>query len=137
MKEAISILLIIGIGIILYKKGILRFMSTKKINYTYKKLQNSLKVRYKKFTGIEYYYFKLKKGVSYTLKFDVTVEEGALDLEWRSFKGVVDKKRFEADGNGELTVTASTRLHSVRLEGSDTKGGCVIEVVQNISNQAN
>lgn len=112
---------LIGFG--LYKRGILKMVT--KIAYVYKQNGNKLSVTYKKFNGFDDYNFSLNQDSSVTLAYDVTVEEGTLLLEIR--ENLVWSQEVTTSQHGTVDFIANRQLHSLRLEGKHTKGGCEIE----------
>lgn len=91
-----------------------------------KRSQDHVDVSYKKFDGIEYYYFDLSKGQRFTLTYSVVVERGTLAIELRSMKGEFFSKSFTSSETGEFSFEPESNKHSVKLIGEDTKGGCKI-----------
>lgn len=101
-----------------------------KINYVYKRLFDKITVRYKKFHGFDYYYFRLEKKQAVTLKYSVTVEEGSLTFEWRDWKGLRFSRTFTENENGEQSFITERRLHSLKVEADQTKGGFAVELIR-------
>lgn len=111
---------------LLFRYGKLRKVT--KIKYIYKHFGKQLSVRYRKFHGFDYYYFRLIKQEETILAYEVTVEEGSLTLEWRDSKNLLFTKTFTSDETGEFKFTPERRLHSVKLEAEHTRGGCKVEI---------
>ncbi|WP_050183923.1 hypothetical protein [Domibacillus robiginosus] len=121
-------LIFIGLaGWLLWKKGKLKVVT--KIAYVYKQGLNHLRVSFKRFNGFDEYSFWLKKGASMTLVYEVTVEQGELQLEWRNRKKQVWKHVFTADESGTVSFTAERHLYVLQLDGKRAKGGCRIELI--------
>lgn len=114
--------------IVLNKLGVLK--TTKKIAYVYKHTGNELTVTYKRFTGPEFYNFMLGKNSTITISYDVHVEEGELTLEWTERKRLIWRETFRSDSRGSFTAQTGHRLHCVKLEGKDTRGGCHVVLTQ-------
>lgn len=128
MEDLIVLGVFIIIFVVLYKKGIIRLTTTTYGKYIMKRSEDHVDVSYKKFDGLEYYYFDLSKGHRFTLKYSVTVERGTLIIELRSMKGECFSKSFSSSDTGEFSFDAESNKYSVKLIGVDTKGGCEITI---------
>ncbi|MFD1707645.1 hypothetical protein ACFSCZ_13015 [Siminovitchia sediminis] len=128
LAAAVQLSIFGGILYLLFKYGKPRFV--KKIHYVYKHFGNKLKVSYKKFHGFNYYYFRVKKDETVSVRYNVTVEEGSLTLEWRDSKSLLFSKTFHENDDGEFTFTAKKKLHSLKLEADHSRGGCRIELIR-------
>ncbi|MEK5070192.1 hypothetical protein [Sporosarcina sp. FSL K6-1508] len=115
-----------AIAYIIIKKGKLRVVT--QIKYIYKRIGNRLNISYKIFNGFEYYYFRFKKHELLSISYDVTVEEGSFTLEWRDRKELLFKKKFTENEIGTFTFTTKHRIHSLKVIGEQTKGGCGFKV---------
>ncbi len=125
----IAQLAIAGLLICLFfKKGKLRLVT--KINYVYKRFGNKLNISYKRFHGFDYYYFRVKKHENVTVRYDVSVEEGSLTLEWRDSQDLIYNQTFFENERGEFIFTANMRLHSLKLVADQTRGGALIELIR-------
>ncbi|MFC7688062.1 hypothetical protein [Ureibacillus sp. GCM10028918] len=62
MEDLIMLAVLIIIVAVLYKKGIIRLITTTYGKYIMKRSEDHVEVSYKKFDGFEYYYFDLSKG---------------------------------------------------------------------------
>jgi hypothetical protein len=128
MEELIEVGVLITIFVVLYKKGLIRFTVNTYGKYVMKRSQDHVDVSYKKFDGIEYYYFDLSKGHRFTLTYSVVVERGTITIELRSMKGEFFSKSFSSSETGEFSFEAESNKLSVKLIGVETKGGCKITI---------
>ena len=126
LKGIISLGILGLIGFFLWKTGRLRLVTVIKIGYVYKQGYENLRISYKKFHGVDEYYFRFAKGTAITLAYEVNVEEGELSLQWRNRKNHIWSQTFTEDGQGNSVFTTEHRLHSLIVSGSQTKGGCRI-----------
>jgi hypothetical protein len=117
---------IIIIIFILIKKGLIRVRTTTYGKYVLARTENQLDVSYKKFDGLEYYFFNFKKGQQITMNYLVFVERGALTIELKNKNREVFSKRFESSEQGEYTFVAENKRFSIDLVGEDTIGSCKI-----------
>lgn len=124
LKEIISLGIVGLIGFFLWKTGRLRLRTVIKIGYVYKQGYENLRIFYKKFHGVDEYYFRFTKGTTITLAYEVSVEEGELHLQWGDRKNYIWSKVFTQDGQGTIVFTAKHSLHSLIVSGTQTKGGC-------------
>lgn len=127
--EFLGVIIIGIIFYILHQKGIVRIRSLTKLFWKATYTPSRYKVSYKKFDGVEYHRFLVKKGSKVTVSYDVTVEEGSLLIEfWRTTKKSYFRKEFTADESGAFCFRADDRMYTLRLEGFHTKGGCRVEL---------
>ncbi len=129
MEELIVFGVLLLIFGVLYKKGLIRFTMTTYGKYKMKRYGDHVEVSYKKFDGLEYYYFNLNKEHRFTMTYSVVVERGTVTIELRSMKGECFSKSFTASEEGEFNFEAESNKYSVKLIGEDTKGGCKITFV--------
>jgi len=122
----ISVVIFIIVFFYLDKKGIIKTQT--KLFYTYRKKSNRLNVSYKKYDGYDYYRFRLKKGRKVTIFYEIIVEEGSLFLEWRDLKDSFFLKEFHQSESGQFSFETTRSLHSLKLDGKNTRGGCLFEV---------
>ena len=122
----ISVVIFVIVFLYLDKKGIIKTQT--KLFYTYRKTSNRLRVSYKKYDGYDYYRFRLKKGRKVTISYEVTVEEGSLLVEWRDLKDSYFLKEFHQNESGKFSFETTRSLQSLKLDGKNTKGGCLFEV---------
>src|SRR5699024_4231944 len=95
---------------------------------TYRKKSNRLRVSYKKYDGYDYYRFRLKKGRIVTISYEITVEEGSQLVECRDLKDSYFLKELHQNESGKFSFETTRSLESLRLDGKNTKGGCLFEV---------
>lgn len=132
--EFVGILIISIIYFILHKKGIVRLRSQTQIFWKASYTPNRYKVSYKKFDGVEYHRFWVKKGSKVTVSYDVTVETGSLLVEfWHTTKKSYFRKEFNTDESGAFSFKADKRMYTLRLEGFHTKGGCIVELEKKVA----
>ncbi|MFD1413604.1 hypothetical protein [Oceanobacillus jeddahense] len=112
----------------LFKNAKIRFISQK--NYVHKRFGNKRDITYKKFHGVEYYHFRVKKNEIITVSYDVSVEEGSLRLEWRDRKDLLHDHTFFESESVEFSFTAKRRIHYIKLEANQTRGGVSIEMIR-------
>lgn len=122
--EWIGGLIVLAVLYFLHQKGIIRLRRSIKLFYKYKQSLSGIDISYKKYDGFDYYYFRLKKGQKITVFYEVTVESGSLRLEWKDSKRTYFNKLFQENDSGHFTYESSKRLHSLKLDGKDTQGGC-------------
>lgn len=129
MAETISTLIVITIVTFIFLRyG--RIRTVTHINYIARKRKNNFRVKYKKFDGIEYYHFRLRKQENITIKYNVTVEKGSLTIEWRDRKNTFFQKTFSESSEGEFHYKTELKLHTLKLEAEHTKGGCQLELAR-------
>ncbi|MDN4071680.1 hypothetical protein [Fictibacillus terranigra] len=58
-----------------------------------------------------------------TLRYDILVEKGSLAIEWRDRKNITWKQTFTSSQQGTFQATAAHSIHSLRIEGNQTKEG--------------
>lgn len=126
--EVIAGLVILAVLYVLNQKGILRIRRTTKLFYKYKHTLMGLSVSYKKYDGFDCYRFRLKKGRKIKVNYEATVESGSLRLEWRDSKRSYFNKLFHENESGNFSFEASKRIHILKLEGKDTRGGCKVSL---------
>ncbi|MEM1503045.1 hypothetical protein RG959_06445 [Domibacillus sp. 8LH] len=126
-SEAAPFAVIGLIGFFLWKTGRLRVRTVTKIRYVYKQSFEHLRISYKRFHGVDEYSFYFSKGGTVTLAYEVKVEEGELHLEWQDRTSPIWSRTFTKDEEGTIVFTAEHRLHSLIVEGNQTKGGCRID----------
>ena len=124
--EVIIGLVILIIVFVLYEKRFLR--KRKAILFKHKKTPKKFGASYKLYDGFDYYHFRLKKGETVTIHYEVSVEKGSLKMEWKDAENSFFQQEFNEDEKGSFTIVTSRRLHSLRLEGIHTKGGCNITI---------
>ncbi|MGD6856350.1 hypothetical protein ACQCVO_14835 [Bacillus infantis] len=112
-------------------KKYIKFETTKKWGYTYKKSGNGVSVSYKTFTGSDFYNFTFKKGAELTISCEAVVEEGELTIEWNDGRKIIWKETFHESGKKTFTAEATNRLHGINLIGADTRGSCKVEFTEN------
>jgi hypothetical protein len=111
--EILGFLIVGTIFLILHRKGIIRIRMQTKRFFKASYSPNRYKVSYKKFDGIEYHRFWVKKGSKVTVQYDVTVESGALLLEfWHTTKSSYFQKEFFESESGAFSFKATKRLYS-------------------------
>lgn len=125
MSGLLKIIVVVIICYILYKLGILKI--TLKNNYTYVKRGKSVKVSYKKLHGIEPYNFWLKRDHAWIFRYEVAVDQGALRVKVKNFKGCVFQKEFVSDDKGTFTFDVNGRYHWVEVKGDKTKGSFYLD----------
>jgi len=127
--ETLGFIIVFALIFILHKKGIIRFRVQTKIWYKSFHTPKSYKASYKKFDGIEYYRFWVKKGSKVTVTYDVSVESGSLLLEfWHTTKSIYFQQEFNQSASGAFSFIANKRMYTLRLEGLNTKGECEVQV---------
>src|SRR5699024_7981065 len=94
----------------------------------HKKTPKKFGASYKLYDGFEYYHFRLKKVETVTIHYEVSVEKGSLKMEWKDAENSFFQQEFNEDEKGSFTIVTSRRLHSLRLKGIHTKGGCNITI---------
>jgi len=80
MKELLGVALILIIGYILWKKGIIRIKIASYRKYIHFYNQNSCRASYQLFDGFDYFYFRFNKNLSIKMKYSVKVTKGTLTL---------------------------------------------------------
>ena len=131
MKELLGVALILIIGYILWKKGIIRIKIASYRKYTHFYNQNSCRASYQLFDGFDYFYFRFNKNLSIKMKYSVKVTKGTLTLIVLNKKGEsedkVFSKTFSDDEAGEFQFLTEAKYHSVKLVGDYTQGSCSVE----------
>lgn len=132
--EFVGILIISIIFFILHKKGIVTLRMQTQIFWKASYTPNRYKVSYKKFDGVEYHRFWVRKGSKVIVSYDVTVETGSLLVEfWRTTKKSYFRKEFTSDESGAFSFHADKRMYTLRLEGFHTKGGCIVGLEKEVA----
>lgn len=129
--DIVGFIIIVLIFAVLVRFRVIKMVS--KNGYKYKQTKRVLNLTYKKFNGFDYYYFKFNQGKMITLSYNVEVQEGELILEWRDRKQLLWQEAFTENAQGSITAQTQYRRYSVRVEGKHTKGGCLIQFMENNS----
>src|SRR5699024_7059328 len=124
--EVIIGLVILIIVFVLYEKRFLR--KRKAILFKHKKTPKKFRASYKLYDCFDYYHFQIQKGKTVTIYYDVFVEKGYLKMEWKDAENSFFQQEFYQDEKGSFTIVTNRRLHSLRLEGIHTKGGCNVTI---------
>lgn len=73
--------------------------------------------------------FALKNEII-TVYYDVSAEEGSLTLEWRDSKNLLYDHTFFENEQVEFSYTAKRRIHLLKLEADQIRGGVSVEMIR-------
>ena len=131
ISKLIGIAIVVGIIFILYKKGIInniRFPIIKN-KFVYDHHSNgNLSLSYGKYNGVSNYPFFLQPGHNTKFRYQVEVQEGAVELTFKVGNEVIFNKEFFRNEEGDFSFVSDKKTGILIVTGKYTKGSCNVQI---------
>lgn len=105
-----------------YKRGHLKINPFSIVDGWHKHGPRHFQANYTTLRGAKVFDFFLEKNQTYTLLYNIKVDQGTLRFRVSSNKYTFFEETFTADKQGVVELTTSSKLHGIILDGKRFKG---------------